>query len=45
VVETTPDFEDMNQAKRKCFLNNEDPFKDDPLQYYEVISVFSLLFR
>ena len=37
VVGTTPDFDEMDQKRRKCFTQNEDPFKNDPMKFYEVI--------
>lgn len=36
VVATAPDFDEMSVQKRKCFLDNEDPFKDDPIRIYDV---------
>lgn len=36
VVETAPDFDEMDQRRRKCIMQSEDPFKDDPMKYFEV---------
>ena len=36
VVETTSDFDDMGVRKRRCFVDSEDPFKNDPLKLYDV---------
>ena len=42
VVETAPDFDDMDQRRRKCFMQSEDPFRNDPMQYFEVIILLNL---
>ena len=35
-METTLDFDEMDLGRRKCFMQNEDPFRNDPNKYFQV---------
>ncbi len=37
MVKLNTDFDEMDQGRRKCIMQSEDPFKDDPMKYFEVI--------